>query len=75
MNIYDKYQPSNIQRYKGLGEMDAWQLMESTLHPDYNRTLMQVTAADIDKEIQAIRNYDSNKKAILDMVDFSGYDL
>lgn len=75
MSIYEKYQPSNIQRYKGLGEMDAWQLMESTLHPDYNRTLMQVTAADIDKEIQAIRNYDSNKKAILDMVDFSGYDL
>ena len=73
MATYLKYQPSSVQRYKGLGEMNAIQLMQSTLHPDYNRTLMQVTVEDIDSEIKAIREINSNMKLLVKEIDFSAY--
>ena len=54
----------NMNRFKGLGEMNADQLAESTMSPN-TRTLIQYTVDDINETTKIIRQYDSNKKLIL----------
>lgn len=65
MSLYDKCEPSSVQRYKGLGEMDAEELAESTLKPGSNRMLIQYTLDNATEEIETIREYESNPKLIL----------
>lgn len=68
MSLYDKVSPSNVQRYKGLGEMDQDELAESTLYPGSDRTLIRYTLQDAKEEIEAIREYESDSKKILSLV-------
>ena len=75
MQEFNEYIPPRLTRYKGLGEMLASELAISTLHPDFNRTLIRYTTNDIEKEIQQIRETDSNMKSLLENVDIAGFDL
>ena len=74
MSLYDsittfqKLKPANIKRFKGLGEVNKEQLRESTVHPDYNRTLIRYTVDDIKKEINEIRKIESDFSILLNDV-------
>jgi DNA gyrase subunit B len=63
MKLFDTYK-SKVQRYKGLGEMNADQLGDSTLLPD-NRTLVRYTIASAKEEIERIRYLESNKYELI----------
>lgn len=68
----------DIQRYKGLGEMDASQLWETTLNPE-SRSLMQVTiddAAEADRLITILMGDEvqARKQYIFDHADFNKVD-
>lgn len=67
MKAYEKAMPSNVQRYKGLGEMPKEQLAESTVLPE-NRTLIRYTMDDAKETLNTIREYESDTKKILSLV-------
>lgn len=68
MKAFDNSAPSNIQRYKGLGEMGADQIAVSTLRPDSDRTLIRYTLNDAKEEMAAIREFESDRSKLLDFV-------
>lgn len=54
MTMCHKFQPSIEQRYKGLGELAASDLRDTTLDPE-NRLLIKLTMEDLKKEIEKFR--------------------
>ena len=65
----------DLQRYKGLGEMDATQLWETTMDPD-KRSLIQVKITDIalaEKRVSILMgdNVEPRKEWIEENVDFT----
>jgi len=56
--------PTLIQRYKGLGEMNAEQLWETTMNPE-TRTLIQVHLEDLgeaEAQVEILMGNDSNRR-------------
>ena len=75
MYSYKNYMPKSLIRYKGLGEMNASQLAESTFHPDSNRTLIRYTISSAMDEVQKIKYYEDNKKELIANVEVNKHDL
>ena len=76
MKLYEASTPAGITRYKGLGEMDANQLAESTMHPDSPyRTLLRYTLESAKEEIEMIRYIESNRQELLKDVNVTRLDL
>ena len=65
---YKKAQRANVQRFKGLGEMNPNQLKETTLEP-LTRTLLQLNL-DNDKKTEAILDLLLGKKRAADRRDW-----
>ena len=65
MMMYEESTPSNVQRFKGLGEMQKDSIVQSTLDPNQDRTLIRYTMDDIKEATSIIREYESDTKKIL----------
>ena len=68
MNAFNSSKPNGIRRYKGLGEMKTEQLRESTMGINTDRTLIRYTFQDAKEEIEAIREFESDRSKLMQFV-------
>lgn len=74
MNTFEKETPKNIERYKGLGEMNGKKLFASTMDPE-NRILIRYTLKDVQKAIDDIRYYNNNFYELIKSVKVTRFDM
>lgn len=65
MLIFSSFEPKNITRYKGLGEMPPKMLGLSTVIPGTGRILKQYTIQDVKKELKLITELQDDKSAFI----------
>ena len=63
MNLFKSFEPKNLTRYKGLGELPPKLLGVSTVIPGMGRILKQYTIDDVKKELKLITELQSDKAA------------
>ena len=76
MKLFDEFKPKGgIKRYKGLGEMPPKDLELSTMDPNGERTLLRLTVNNIKKQINEIREAQSDISALLKKVNIAAFDI
>ena len=75
--MFDNNAPKNLKRYKGLGEMDPYQLFDSTFDPGQNstRTLIQYTMESAKEEIELMKILNNNTRDLLNDIRIKKEDL
>ena len=74
LDLFEKSEPKNISRAKGLGALNAKEIAISTLNPK-NRTLLRYTSKDIESDIATMRKTNDNKLDLIRNVDMSQYEF
>lgn len=74
MKLFDSMNPSGVQRYKGLGEMNGPKLFDSTLNPE-NRTIVRYTMENVLETIEKMKWVKSNIRELLNEVKVSRFDV
>lgn len=74
---FSRYEPPKLDRFKGLGEMDAEMLGVSTLRPGDmgNRLLIRYTFKDVEHEMQEMRAINSSKDVLLKGLNIARQDI
>ena len=65
MLLFNSFEPKNITRYKGLGEMPPKMLGISTVIPGSGRILKQYTITDVKKELKILTEMQDDKSAFI----------
>ena len=78
LKMCQKYQPVIKTRYKGLGELNADELRDTTLDPN-NRILIRMTMDDVERELEIFNtlhgNDDAGRKLMMKHLSVSREDL
>ena len=74
MTLFNDMNPSGVQRYKGLGEMNGPKLFDSTLDPE-NRTIIQYTMESALETLEKMKYYNNNMRELLNDIKVSRFDV
>ena len=75
MSLFKSFEPKNLSRYKGLGEMPEKDLATSTVLPNQGRILKQYTIDDVQKELKYFTELQSDKSAFIKGIEIRKEDI
>lgn len=75
MSLFKKFEPKNLSRYKGLGEMPPEDLAVSTVLPGQGRSLKQYTIDDVKKELKYFTELQSDKSVFIKGIEIRKEDI